>query len=176
MVNSENRGPFALWQLALYIAVLGLISMLLAPLSSLWWIVPLLGAAIPIVLAIIQGRQTTVPDKAAPVAEPLAVREMAGDETRHVKAGEASHREVVARGQPELANPDPFVPPGVALSEREMDVLMALASGKTNTEVAADLYISVGTVKSHSANIYRKLEAKNRTEAVARARELGLLP
>jgi ATP/maltotriose-dependent transcriptional regulator MalT len=61
------------------------------------------------------------------------------------------------------------------LSERELEVLGLLATGKTNSEVAGDLFVSVGTVKSHTGNIYRKLGAKNRTEALARARELGLI-
>ena len=62
------------------------------------------------------------------------------------------------------------------LSERELEVLALLASGRTNSEVASDLFVSVGTVKSHTGNIYRKLAAHNRAEALARARELGLLP
>jgi LuxR family maltose regulon positive regulatory protein len=61
------------------------------------------------------------------------------------------------------------------LSERELEVLRLLDSGRTNSEVARALFISVGTVKSHTGNIYRKLDAKNRTEALARARELELL-
>jgi ATP/maltotriose-dependent transcriptional regulator MalT len=61
------------------------------------------------------------------------------------------------------------------LSEREIEVLTLLASGKTNSEVAGDLFVSVGTVKSHTGNIYRKLGAKNRAEALTRARELSLL-
>ena len=51
-----------------------------------------------------------------------------------------------------------------------------LASGRTNSEIASDLFVAVGTVKSHVNNIYNKLEVRNRTEAVARARELELLP
>ncbi len=50
-----------------------------------------------------------------------------------------------------------------------------LASGRTNSEIAGDLFVAVGTVKSHVNNIYNKLEVRNRTEAVARARELELL-
>jgi ATP/maltotriose-dependent transcriptional regulator MalT len=61
------------------------------------------------------------------------------------------------------------------LSERELEVLRLLASGKTNAEVAGDLFVSVGTVKSHTGNIYRKLGARNRAEALNRARELGLI-
>jgi ATP/maltotriose-dependent transcriptional regulator MalT len=61
------------------------------------------------------------------------------------------------------------------LSARELEVLGLLASGKTNSEVARDLFVSVGTIKSHSGNIYRKLGARNRAEALARARELDLI-
>jgi ATP/maltotriose-dependent transcriptional regulator MalT len=61
------------------------------------------------------------------------------------------------------------------LSEREREVLNLLASGKTNSEVAGDLFVSVGTVKSHTGNIYRKLGARNRAQALNRARELGLI-
>jgi len=61
------------------------------------------------------------------------------------------------------------------LSKRELEVLWLVAAGKTNQEIAAELYIAIGTVKRHVINIYTKLDAKNRTEAVAKARKLGLL-
>ncbi|HSD82609.1 MAG TPA: LuxR C-terminal-related transcriptional regulator [Anaerolineae bacterium] len=61
------------------------------------------------------------------------------------------------------------------LSEREREVLRLMARGSSNQEIAAQLVITVGTVKSHINHILGKLEAHNRTEAVARARELGLL-
>ncbi len=61
------------------------------------------------------------------------------------------------------------------LSERELEVLALLASGRTNREIARDLFVTVGTVKSHTTNIYGKLGARNRTEALSRARGLGLL-
>lgn len=61
------------------------------------------------------------------------------------------------------------------LSGRELEVLAHLALGRTNQEIARQLIVSPGTVKAHTASIYRKLEVANRTEAVGRARELGIL-
>jgi ATP/maltotriose-dependent transcriptional regulator MalT len=56
-----------------------------------------------------------------------------------------------------------------------MEVLTLLASGRSNKEIARDLFVAVGTVKTHTNNIYRKLGTKNRAEALARARSLKLL-
>ena len=61
------------------------------------------------------------------------------------------------------------------LSERELDVLRLLAQGTSNQEIAQRLVITVYTVKRHVSNILLKLEATNRTEAVIRAQELGLI-
>lgn len=61
------------------------------------------------------------------------------------------------------------------LSERELEVLTLLASGRTNREISRDLFVTVGTIKSHTSNIYRKLDARNRTQALSRARELNLI-
>jgi LuxR family maltose regulon positive regulatory protein len=61
------------------------------------------------------------------------------------------------------------------LSEREMEVLAHLASGRTNRDIAETLFLSVNTVKAHTRNIYGKLDVNNRTQAVAQARHLGLL-
>ena len=62
-----------------------------------------------------------------------------------------------------------------SLSERELEVLTLLASGRPNREVARDLFVSVGTVKTHTNNIYRKLGVRNRAEALTRARSLKLI-
>jgi len=61
------------------------------------------------------------------------------------------------------------------LSDRELEVLRLLARGASNQEIADDLVITVGTVKSHINHIAVKLDVHNRTAAVARGRELGLL-
>jgi LuxR family transcriptional regulator, maltose regulon positive regulatory protein len=62
-----------------------------------------------------------------------------------------------------------------SLSKREKEVLNLIAAGLTNHQIGLRLVISTGTVKAHSANIYRKLAAGNRVQAVERARELKLL-
>ncbi len=62
------------------------------------------------------------------------------------------------------------------LSPRELEILNLMALGKTNQEIAQQLIVTRGTVKAHAASIYRKLDVANRTEAVARARQLGILP
>ena len=61
------------------------------------------------------------------------------------------------------------------LSDREIEVLRLIAEGKTNAAIADDLYVVVGTVKAHSHNIYSKLGVRNRTQAVYRGRELGIV-
>jgi len=61
------------------------------------------------------------------------------------------------------------------LSERELEVLRLIALGLSNQEITQKLFVALSTVKGHNLRIFAKLEAKSRTEAVARARELGLL-
>jgi LuxR family maltose regulon positive regulatory protein len=67
--------------------------------------------------------------------------------------------------------------PGIVdpLSEREIEVLRLLAAGKSNQEIAEELFVALDTVKKHVSHILAKLGATNRTEATARARALGLL-
>ncbi|HLO30035.1 MAG TPA: LuxR C-terminal-related transcriptional regulator [Anaerolineales bacterium] len=61
------------------------------------------------------------------------------------------------------------------LTDRELEVLRLIAEGHSNTEISQRLYLALSTVKGHNLRIFNKLQAQNRTEAVARARELGLL-
>ncbi|HEU5108622.1 MAG TPA: response regulator transcription factor [Micromonosporaceae bacterium] len=70
------------------------------------------------------------------------------------------------------ARPQPLVVP---LSERELGVIRLLAEGRTNREIAAELYLAEGTVKNHVTNVLAKLGARDRTQAALRARALGLL-
>jgi len=65
--------------------------------------------------------------------------------------------------------------PAPLLTEREREVLDLIAAGSTNREIAEQLYLSPHTVKEHTSAVYRKLEARNRAEAVQRAQRVGLL-
>ena len=71
----------------------------------------------------------------------------------------------------QTAEPQPRPP----LTGREIEILGLIAAGATNAEICQGLSIALGTVKRHTANINLKLDTHNRTQAVARARELGLL-
>ena len=62
------------------------------------------------------------------------------------------------------------------LSSRELDTLKLIAENLSNQEIANELYISITTVKTHVRNILLKLEAKNRNEAVMKAKEKGIMP
>ncbi len=62
------------------------------------------------------------------------------------------------------------------ISKREYEVLELIAQGLTNQEIAEKLFISLNTVKTHSSNLFMKLEARRRTQALQRAKELRLLP
>jgi LuxR family maltose regulon positive regulatory protein len=69
-------------------------------------------------------------------------------------------------------------PPGIVdpLTSRELEVLEMLAAGRSNQAIAGELVVTLDTVKKHVGHVLGKLGAANRTEAVARARELSLLP
>lgn len=64
--------------------------------------------------------------------------------------------------------------PAALLSRRELDVLKLIAQGYSNQQIADSLFISLHTVKTHAQNINFKLGVARRTQAVARAKELGL--
>jgi LuxR family transcriptional regulator, maltose regulon positive regulatory protein len=88
---------------------------------------------------------------------------------------------VRACGQADAAPPPrraAAAPPGLdePLTDRELDVLRLIAAGKSNQRIAHDLVVALDTVKTHVTHILGKLGAANRTEAAARARQLGLIP
>jgi DNA-binding CsgD family transcriptional regulator len=203
------------WQSALYLIASGWVCVVLAPLTSFWWLALVFASVVPIALSVLdkpglessderkvkegellhtlaERREITAAtaamwtsltvDEAAKMLDELArkghlrpraeggviayaLREWDQVQGKVSAPAEQGHRVPRRLG---AQRDDP-------LSEREHEVLNLLASGRTNSEIARDLFISVGTVKSHTGNIYRKLEAKNRAEALARARELELL-
>ena len=76
--------------------------------------------------------------------------------------------------------PQPPLRPGPsprpkALTRRELEVLRLIAQGLSNQEIGRQLFLALDTVKGHNRRIFEKLQVQRRTEAVARARELGLL-
>ncbi len=62
------------------------------------------------------------------------------------------------------------------LTSRELEVLAMLSAGTPNQAIAGELFVTVSTVKKHVSHVLAKLGAANRTQAVAQARELGLIP
>lgn len=82
----------------------------------------------------------------------------------------------VLRPRPRAHDGNPQAQESLGISERELEVLTLLAAGHSNGEIADRLSVSNNTVKTHVARLYQKLEAKRRTDAVNRARELGILP
>lgn len=63
----------------------------------------------------------------------------------------------------------------IGLSQREFEVLKLMAEGCTNQEIADQLFISLNTVKTHSSNLFAKLDVRRRTQAIQKAKELQLL-
>jgi len=83
---------------------------------------------------------------------------------------------VLAAPAPAGFDGNPKAQAALGLSERELMVLHELAAGHANKEIAARLHVSPNTVKTHVARLFEKLGARRRTEAIRRARELGILP
>jgi DNA-binding NarL/FixJ family response regulator len=100
-------------------------------------------------------------------ARKLGARPLASEVAREVAAlGESVVRRLGVRA---AADAD-----GSGLSRREREVVRMLAVGRTNREIAQELFLSPRTVDMHVRNILRKLDCRSRVEAAGRARELGL--
>lgn len=64
----------------------------------------------------------------------------------------------------------------LGISKREHEVLELMAKGLSNQEIADKLFVSLNTVKTHSSNLFLKLEVSRRTQAIQKGKELGLIP
>jgi len=62
------------------------------------------------------------------------------------------------------------------LSKRELEVLCLISDGLSNEEIADKLFISLNTIKTHTSNLFEKLEVKRRTQAIEKAKRMGLIP
>ncbi|BDZ54273.1 response regulator [Agromyces marinus] len=119
------------------------------------------------ILAAIEAGASGYLLKAAPQEEILAgIRSVAAGET--VLAPSIAAK-LVARVRTSAADPAP------TLSPRELDVLRLVADGRSNPEIGRMLHIGEATVKTHLIHVFEKLEVSDRTRAVTRAMELGLL-
>lgn len=81
----------------------------------------------------------------------------------------------LAAPRPAPFDGNPQAVAALGISPRELAVLQALAAGQSNKEIARTLGVSPNTIKTHVARLYAKLEASRRTDAIARARDLGIL-
>lgn len=90
-------------------------------------------------------------------------------------AGIAIGMRALARPAPAPFDGKPRAQAALGISPRELAVLEQLAAGRSNKEIARALDVSPNTVKTHVARLYEKLDARRRTDAIAKARALGLL-
>ncbi|MDQ3285665.1 MAG: LuxR C-terminal-related transcriptional regulator, partial [Actinomycetota bacterium] len=116
-------------------------------------------------------------DEGRPMAQLLyeaAARRIMPDYTARLLAAFDAEGRIEPDDSPRLATlaSQPLVEP---LSDRELEVLRLIAQGLSNREIGERLFLALITVKGHNRNIFRKLQVRRRTEATARARELGLL-
>ena len=137
-----------------------------------------------LVLACPQGYIRVFADEGPPMAALLgrliAAQRAEHDGARRVPLGCLARLQRAFGTGPAVAAPVPRATtvPGIVeqLTSRELEVLGMLAAGSSNQAIARELVVSLDTVKKHVGHVLGKLGAANRTEAVARARELGLIP
>lgn len=85
-------------------------------------------------------------------------------------------RVIGGKREPAAFDGNPKAQAALGISARELAVLREIAAGHSNKEIARNLNVSPNTVKTHVARLFEKLEAKRRTDAMNKARELGLVP
>lgn len=83
---------------------------------------------------------------------------------------------VIGGTRPEPFDGNPKAQATLGISPRELAVLHEIVAGRSNKEIAAQLNVSPNTVKTHVARLFEKLGAKRRTDAIRKARELGIVP
>jgi LuxR family maltose regulon positive regulatory protein len=106
-----------------------------------------------------------MPDYIAKLLAAFEAEEPPGLASRQASPGKSEDKSYLPPAQP-LIKP---------LSQRELEVLQLIAQGLSNREISQRLFLALNTVKGHNRKIFGKLQVQRRTEAVARARELGLL-
>jgi LuxR family maltose regulon positive regulatory protein len=100
-----------------------------------------------------------------------SAREIMSDYTDKLLAAFESEKQK-SEDKPDLPPAQPLIDP---LSQRELKILQLIAQGLSNREIGERLFLALDTVKGHNRKIFDKLQVQSRTEAIARARELGLL-
>jgi len=88
---------------------------------------------------------------------------------RLVRRPSASNANVVSH------EPDHLLAEKLGITKRELEVLSLMAAGLSNQEIAEKLFVSLSTVKTHSSNLFAKLNVKRRTQAIQKSKELRLL-
>jgi len=115
-------------------------------------------------------------DQGQPVDELLSTAIARGVTPRYAKKVlQAFHEAWQTNGAVDSGNEESMKKPPDQVSPREQEVLRLVAQGLSNTEISEKLFISLSTVKGHNRQIFEKLQVNRRTEAVAKARKLGLL-
>jgi len=115
------------------------------------------------VLASMQSGASSHVDKTAPVGELLQAIKLSANKPLSFTARKLTDA-IAAKNK------------GVGLTPREIEILEKLPSGDTILEIAAALFVTESTIKTHLSAIYRKLNAENRVQAINNARKFGLLP
>jgi LuxR family maltose regulon positive regulatory protein len=116
-------------------------------------------------------------DEGAPMARLLTAAGARGLQPGYVGrlASALGTEDVGSRAAEEGSSPPSVHSPFEPLSARELEVLRLVAAGRSNQEIAERLFLALSTVKGHNQKIFEKLRVERRTEAVVRARALGLL-